>query len=39
MRSLRRSVAHYRMKKAGLSRVNKKNGKSYFAKHWREYVF
>ena len=39
MRKLKRLVAHNRMKKAGLSRVNKdtKTG-SYFAKHWREYV-
>jgi len=37
LRSLRRNVAHSRMKKKGYCRVNKRIGnKSYFAKHWRE---
>lgn len=35
LRSLRRSVAHNNMKKAGLRRVNKGE---YFAKNWRDYV-
>lgn len=35
MRRLRRSVAHYRMEKAGLHKVNR-NG--YFAKHWHEFA-
>lgn len=39
MRKFRRMVAHNKMYKAGLSRVNKVTGeKSYFAKHWREYA-
>lgn len=41
MRKLRRLVAHKKMKKAELQSVNKiKNGeiRSYFARHWREYV-
>ena len=37
LRSLKRTVAHNRMKKMGYSRVNKKDGtKSFFAKHWRD---
>lgn len=40
MRSLRRSVAHHRMKLAGYSRVNKRKDKhdSMFAQHWYEYL-
>ena len=39
MRKLRRLVAHERMKKAGLVRVNDhKYDDSYFSKHWREFV-
>ena len=47
MRKLRRSVAHAKMRKEGLVRVNKKvtliNGKkvkgdSFFSQHWHEYV-
>lgn len=40
MRFLKRLVAHKRMKKAGYVQVNKlkKDTRSYFAKHWREFV-
>lgn len=40
MRKLKRLIAHKRMKKEGLIRVNKSGPKvnSYFAEHWREYV-
>ena len=39
MRKLRRLVAHNRMKKKGLARVNNhKYSDSYFSKHWREFV-
>lgn len=45
LRSLRRSVAHHRMKIGGYSRVNKRGrGKdknavpSFFSQHWREYL-
>lgn len=38
MRSLRRSVARNRMKKAGIVKACKNKGtRSYFSKHWREY--
>ena len=41
LRSLLRSVAHARMKKKGLRRVNKKHGngmESFFSNKWREYA-
>lgn len=38
LRKLKRAVAHENMKKAGLTRVNKKNVVSYFAENWRDYV-
>lgn len=39
MRKWARKVAHSNMKRQGLTQVNKvKSVKSYFAKHWREYV-
>ena len=43
MRKLRREVAKVRMKWAGIRRLcsktgNRKNGKSYFAAHWREFA-
>ena len=39
MRKWRRLVAHNKMRKAGLSRVNKVTGdKSYFAKNWRDFA-
>lgn len=37
MRKLKRLVAHKRMKKAGVRRINK-GLTSYFSEHWREYV-
>ena len=39
MRKLLRKIAHYRMRKAGHTRVNKEYGVdgSYFSKHWREF--
>lgn len=47
MRKLKRSVAHAQMEKEGIKGVNRKtaikgrkqkNGKSYFAENWREYI-
>lgn len=44
MRSLRRSVAHHRMKLGGYSRINKKgrnNDKavpSFFSQHWYDFL-
>ena len=39
MRKLKRSVARANMKRAGITRLNKRNsGASFFSKHWREYV-
>lgn len=39
MRKLKRSVARANMKRAGITRLNKRNaGDSFFSKHWREYV-
>lgn len=39
MRKLKRSVARANMKRCGIIRINKKNGKSsFFSEHWREYV-
>lgn len=39
MRTLRRLVAHNRMKKDGYSQINKDNGTgSFFSKNWREFV-
>lgn len=39
LRSLKRTVSHKRMKKNGYIHVNKGHGKrSYFAKHWREFI-
>lgn len=40
MRKLMRSVARAKMKKAGYTRINKKNanGESLFSKHWRAFV-
>ena len=41
MRSLMRSVARYRMQKAGYTGINKKSrvdGKSLFAKYWRDFL-
>lgn len=41
MRKLRRKVAHERMRKRGLTHVNKKHGDkhtSYFAENWRDYI-
>lgn len=45
MRKLRRSIAHAKMKAAGLNKVNKpRKGlkgeplPSFFAAHWREYT-
>lgn len=35
LRSLRRSVAHHRMKLAGYSRVNKRK---WFAQNWYDYL-
>ena len=35
MRKIKRLVAHKRMEKAGVRRINKRD---YFSKHWREYV-
>lgn len=39
MRKLKRMIARNRMEKSGVRRTNKKSaGRSYFAKHWREYL-
>lgn len=40
LRSLRRGVAHHRMKLGGYSRVNKGKGKhdSFFAHNWYDYL-
>ena len=44
MRKLMRSIARANMKKAGICHMNKKirvkgeKDRSYFSKHWREYV-
>lgn len=39
MRKLRRMVAHRRMKKKGIHKINKDYGKgSYFANYWRDYL-
>lgn len=40
MRKLMRSVARHNMKRAGYQHMNRKgaDGKSYFARHWRNYV-
>lgn len=39
MRKLKRLVARSNMKRSGIIRINKKNGKSsFFSEHWREYV-
>lgn len=41
MRKLLRGIARYRMKQAGIQRINKKRGKdrkSYFSERWREYL-
>lgn len=40
MRKLLRSVARRNMKRAGIQHMNRKggDGKSYFARHWRNYV-
>lgn len=37
MRSLKRGVAHHKMKKAGYSQVNK-GMQSYFSQNWRKFV-
>lgn len=38
MRKLRRSVARYKMEKAGITHINKEiYGKSFFANNWRKY--
>lgn len=40
MRKLKRLVAKNNMKKAGMSRICKKNGgRSWFAQHWREWIW
>jgi hypothetical protein len=41
MRKLKRMLARERMRKRGITHINKKIGKkhsSYFADHWREYI-
>ena len=39
MREIARSIARERMKRAGYVKINKKkDGKSLFSKHWREFV-
>lgn len=40
MRKLKRALARRNMEKQGFGRFNKKHsdGRSYFAKHWREFV-
>jgi hypothetical protein len=47
MRKLKRSVAHFKMQKEGIRKVNRKEnknghktsaGKSFFAEHWKEYI-
>lgn len=40
MRKHLRAMARANMRRAGLTRVNKKrrDGSSFFAKHWREWV-
>lgn len=40
MRKILRRVAHAKMARAGLRRVNKRggDGKSYFSKHWRQWA-
>ena len=43
MRKLKRSIARAHMKRAGYERLNKKgitkNGKSFFALNWRNFVY
>jgi hypothetical protein len=41
MRKLKRSIAKFKMEKAGFERLNKKTskGKSFFALNWRQFVF
>lgn len=47
LRKLKRSVAHAKMDKEGLKKINRKavingrkvaNGKSYFAENWKKYI-
>lgn len=43
LRSAKRHIAKVEMKKAGLRRIcskigKRKNGRSWFSQHWREYV-
>lgn len=47
MRKLKRSIAHAKMQKAGIKKINRKAtfkgrkiavGKSFFAEHWKEYI-
>lgn len=47
LRKLKRSVAHAKMQKEGVKKINRKvtikgrkvaNGKSYFAENWKEYI-
>lgn len=35
-----RNVARWRMRQRGMTQINKKkSGSSYFAEHWREFVY
>jgi len=48
MRKLKRSIAHAKMEKAGVKKINRKatlnngrkiaNGKSFFSENWKEYI-
>mgnify|MGYP006916043107 CR=1 FL=1 len=40
MRKIKRNIAKVNMKKAGLSKICKKDfeGNSYFSIHWREFI-
>ena len=39
-RKLARNVARWRMRQKGVTQINKKkSGSSYFAEHWREFVY
>ena len=40
MRKFQRRIAHAKMEKAGIKRMNKRDytGASFFSRHWREWV-
>ena len=43
MRKLARQIAHENMKREGIQHPNRRyrelNGRSFFARHWRKYVY